>query len=289
MRGSSGESSQRATSQPRDPAIAPVTPQCWHLGTSTADHSALCWPAPFQMEQPTWFLLIAGVHVYYEKMLGKSCFAVQICHLSAGNFRFWKYFPLEHRGKVQMLFEGNSMGTSEQPKHTLTAHTGHSGYRFPFCIGTVRFTTREEHLKGRCSAGMRQTCRTPLLSNCESPTDLPTVEVRTRLKSPSLWSYSLLEKWYWFSFEGRAQTVFADSLQWITLYYFCLEKFELLCVTESWPLPFLPFLCHALLTDAKALSLTYDLRVTLWSKKRTTQPYWIGQLLGKFREWKLLN
>lgn len=43
--------------------------QCWHLGICTADHAKESWPAPFWMEQPMQFLLIAGTHAYYEKTL----------------------------------------------------------------------------------------------------------------------------------------------------------------------------------------------------------------------------
>lgn len=55
------------------PALKPghstVAAQCWHFGICTADHAGESWPAPFWMEQPTQFLLIAVAHAYYEKTL----------------------------------------------------------------------------------------------------------------------------------------------------------------------------------------------------------------------------
>ena len=70
-------------------------------GRSTADYAALTWPAPFQMEQPTWFLLIAGVHAYYEKMLGKSCVVLFSAVLLSFSriFPVLKTFPLRAQGK----------------------------------------------------------------------------------------------------------------------------------------------------------------------------------------------
>ena len=161
------------------------------IGHSTGDmlahryqHSrpvVLSRPTPCQVE----LLLIAGVHAYCEKVLQKSCFSVQFHLLFAGNFRFWKYFPLEHGEKCQILFfERNSIGASAEHQCSLTADTTHGGYRFPFYMRTVRFTTGEESLKGRCFTGMKQTCSTPFLSSYESTPGLPTVEVQTGLKSP---------------------------------------------------------------------------------------------------------
>lgn len=117
-------------------------------------------------------------------MLGKSCFSVHFWNFLLKDNTFWKYFLLEGRRKVQiMLFEEKSMGASSEPQHSLTAATAHSGHHFPFCIRTLRFSTRRPS-EWRCLVGTRQTCTTPLLSSCDSSLGLPTVQVKTRLKNP---------------------------------------------------------------------------------------------------------
>lgn len=169
-----------------------------------------------------------------KKCLGKAAFQCSSDVFQRVILGFENLSPQSAGEKVQiLLFEEKSTGASVQPQRTLGP--AHSGYHFPFCIRTIRFTTCEEHLEGRCSTGTRQTCSIPFLSSCDSPTDLPTVEGRTiYCKNDTDFPLKALLR-------PCLQTTSSELLFIIS----CLEKFGLLCNRVSlkrWPLPFLPFL-----------------------------------------------
>lgn len=158
-----------------------VAPQCWHLGISTADHAKQSWPAPFRMEQPTGFLLIAGVHAYYEKTLWKNIWKADFqCNsvVFQQNILGFQNLRVQRKKFKDCCLRRRAWEAVHSPK-TLS---------LLLIVGTVSPSasglSSSSHVKGRCCTRTRQKGSTPFLSNCDSSPDFPTAEDKTRLKSP---------------------------------------------------------------------------------------------------------